>query len=505
MPGIFSSLNSASVALQTHSRAVQQAGKNIANINNEYYTRQRLIVGSTGSLNGQFGVESGSLTTLGVEQSREVFIDRQVLSEISYLESLKSQDVRLRQLVANFGDNVNRAGESQFVNDLGSVGGGLRGSIDGLFNAFEAVAAHPNDANSRQILFQSATKLVDTFNRVDDRFDRMKNELDTELEGDLKSFNQRLSELDEINREIAKLELVQPGGALDLRDQRQQKLEEIAEFALVEVDDVADALGQVQISIRGGDGNLVPLVTPGDSVREVRFNATSNQFEVVGTAQSLDIESGRLSAIVEVRDQHVAKVRQNIDDLANSIATEINELYYQAYAPAAGADPEVPEASFFQMPTPPPSVSGVPSTVTAASIALYSAPSDGNTVLSHTPLTADSLRTTDTALSGSNELALAIADLADQDFTALRGLKFSEFTVRMMTTLGQDIAEIQNRTKVQENVMTLLRERRGEVSGVSMDEEVSQMIQYQRAFQASSRFFNVLNQMMDEMLNSLGR
>lgn len=503
MPGIFSSLNSASAALQTHSRAVQQTGKNIANINNEHYSRQRLVVGSLNSVNGPFGVESGPLSAIGVVQSREVFIDRQILSEISYLETLENQEFRLRQIVANFGDNVDRSTESQFVDDLSATGGGLRGVIDELFNSFEAVASRPNDANSRQVLFQAAEELVNTFNRIDDRFELLEDELETQLDVDLAAFNQRVAELEEINREIGQLELAQPGSALDLRDQRQEKLEELSEYALIEVEDTVGTNGQITVSLKAEDGSLVPIILPSDGHRQVRFDQATGEFQLIGTSQVLNLDSGRLASTLEMRDQYVADVRQNIDNLANTVATQINELYYQAYVPA-GANPAVPEASFFQMPTPPPSVSGVASTVTAASIQLYTTPSDPS-VLEFTPLTADSLRTTDTELSGANELALALADLADQDNADLGSLQFSEYTVRVLTTLGQEVEETQNRVEVQENVMTLLRERRGEISGVSMDEEVSQMVQYQRAFQASSRFFNVLNQMLDEMLNSLGR
>lgn len=504
MSGIFSSLNAAASALQTHSRSVQQTGKNIANVNTEGYTRQRLITGSIASFNGEVGVDSGPLVALGSVQKRDIFIDRQMLSEISYLQTLETQDFRLRQALANLGDSIDRSGESQFVDDLAQSGGGLRGSLDKFFNSFEALSSRPNDATTRQVLFQSAEALVDNFRRVDSRFEIMQSELDTQLEVELDSFNQRLSELDSINREIGRLEVAQPGAALDLRDQRQQKLEEIAEYALVDAKEVPGANGQISVTMRAESGEFIPLIHPGEAVREVYYDEDESSFRIAGSGTNLDIESGRLTAIAEVRDNSVARIRADLDLLANTVATQVNELYYQAFVPA-GADPAVPEQSFFQLPTPPPGVSGVPSTVTAGSIALYSEPSDPATVSAYTPLTVNSLRTSDTEFKGANDLALAIADLSNQTMADLGGIEMSEFSSRMVTALGQEIEEIQNRKVVQENVKSILEQRRGEVGGVSMDEEVSNLVQYQRAFQASSRYFNVLSEMLETMINTLGR
>ena len=503
MPGIFPSLSSASYALQTHSRSVEQTGKNIANINNPNYSRQRIVTGSVGAFNTSSGVESGPLQAIGVVQIRDVYIDRQMLSELSYQSSLETQDFRLRQALANFGDTVDRSEDATFVDDVAQLGGGLRGAMDKFFDSFESLAARPNDATTRQVVFQSAEAMVDSFNRIDNRFDIMQDELDKQISVELTSLNQRISELHGINQEIGRLELGQPGSALDLRDQRQQLLEEISEYVLVESVESAEYNGQVSLSMRNEDGDMISILEPMVAPREIYFDATARTFRLTGSGETFDIESGRLPAILEVSDTYVAEIRSQLDLMANNLATEVNELYYQAFA-AAGADPAVPEISFFQQPTPPPSISGIASTVTAASLALYSEPSDVS-VTDYVPLTANSLRTTTSEFSGANELALAIADVATQNLAGLGSLNLSDFASRSIASLGQEIEQVQSRMEVQQDVVSLLEARRGEVAGVSMDEEVSQMVQYQRAFQASSRYFNVLSEMLETLINSLGR
>jgi flagellar hook-associated protein 1 FlgK len=120
------------------------------------------------------------------------------------------------------------------------------------------------------------------------------------------------------------------------------------------------------------------------------------------------------------------------------------------------------------------------------------------------PLETASLRSSDSNYSGANDIALAIADVANQKLAGIDSLTLSEYAARTVSSLGQEISGVQDRLAVQSTVVDLLNTQRSEVSGVSMDEEVSNMVQYQQAYQASSRYFNVLSEMMDTLINSLG-
>jgi len=502
MAGIFSSLSSTARSLQTHSLNVQQAGKNIANINNKGYARQRVDVGTTGTVQTPAGPTTGPLVATGMSHIRDVFIDRQILGETAYHSSLEAKDFRLKQALANFGDTIDRAGDAQFIDDVVQSGGGLRGAIDYFFNSFEALSARPNDATTRQVAFQSAENMVDMFHSMDESFDLLQNELQNQIKEETGQLNDLLGELEEINVEIARLETGRPGSALDMRDLRQKKLEEISEYALIEASEVPGSNGQLQITLSTADGGREVIVGPSVSGQQIHFNESDSTFRIPGLAEAVDLQAGRLPAVLDVHDNTVADLRGQIDTVAHELATEVNELYYQAYVPA-GVDPAIPEIAFFQEPTPPPSESGS-GTVTAATISLYSEPSDPS-ITDHVALSPATLRTTETGLKGANELALAMAELGSAGQTGLGGITYSEFSSRLVTGLGQDIRNGQNRLEVQAGVKELLENRRLEVSGVSMDEEVSNMLQYQKAYQATSRYFNVLSEMLDTLIEGLGR
>jgi flagellar hook-associated protein 1 FlgK len=499
MSGLFGNISSASSAIQAHSKSVELSGKNIANINNPNYARQRV---ATTSLSTSVGGEVKTVVNRDIQQLRDTFLDRQIVQEGSYLSTFVTKNDRLSELLGALGETIDRVNDPSFISDKGGDDGGIRSSINDFFNAFEDFSARPTDQASRSVVMQTAEDLVNSLNRADSRLDSIERSLETEIKIEVNSLNNRLNELSDLNRNISRVELVSgAGSAADLRDNRQALLEEIADFAQIDVEEVAGSNGQLAINFRDTNGGQVQLLRPGFSPEPIFYDEANNAFRTANSAQDLDIGAGKLPALSQVKGEDLANLRARLDELANTISTEVNELYYQAFVPA-GADPAVPEESFFAQPTPPPSVSGTLSTVTAGSIALYTGSTDP-LVTDSTPLTQASLRASNSQFAGSNGIAKAIAGLSDLQFAALDGMGLSEFMTQAAVGLGQDIESNLNQMRVQQDVETMMKDRRAEVSGVSLDEEMANLIQYQRAFQASSRVFNVISEMLETVVNGL--
>lgn len=497
MSGLFGNLTSASSALQAHSKSVELSGKNIANINNPDYARQRVV---SSTLSTVASGEVNSFVDREVQNLRDAFVDKQVIEEGSFLSSFETRDNRLREILGALGETMDRVNDPSFISDLPEDNGGIRDSLNDFLNAFENFAANPSDRAIRSIVVQSAQELVGSLNRADARLDAIETSIDTEIQTEVKAFNNRMAELSDMNRQIARIETAAgEGAAADLRNARQALLEDMAEFAQADVETVADSNGQVALRYRTESGETVDLLRPGFSPEPLLYDSASNVFRVASSAENLDLRAGKLAALSQIKSDDLVEVRERLDALANTIATEVNELYYQAFVPA-GADPAVPELSFFAQPTPPPSVSGVASSVDAGSIALYTGSSDP-LVTDSEPLDVDSLRSTDSAFAGANELALAIAGLSQQKFASLDGLSFSEAIIQTTVDLGQQIQSNGNQLAVQRDVELMMKDRQAQVSGVSLEEEMSNLVQYQRAFQASSQVFQVVSEMLETVVN----
>ena len=124
-------------------------------------------------------------------------------------------------------------------------------------------------------------------------------------------------------------------------------------------------------------------------------------------------------------------------------------------------------------------------------------------------LTAANLKASDGGAAGSNTIALAVAALAHATFSTSGGDAidgtFSGFFGKSVIKLGEALATANSRVEDQENIERLVRGQRDAVSGVSLDEEMANLVKYQRSFQASSRVFTVLDELLDNVVNRLGR
>lgn len=469
MSGIFGSLQATVTTLQAHSKSVELAGRNIAHMNDPSYARQRVVYGSTITLQTPQGPQSSALSALGFEHIRDSLLDTQLLAEISQQKGLESGMLSLQRTLAALGDNIDRMNDAQFIDDITVSGGSLRESISNFFNAFEGFSARPNDPTTKQILMQQAQTLTEEFRRVDSRLENIERALQEQIDDDVSRVNRHLSDIDNINKEIAKLELARPGSALDLRDQRQAKLEELAELISFSVVEEPGKHGMISIIVGADDGTRHALVAPEQQVNRIQLTEDGNITTVLNRDLTLDIQSGSLPAAIDIRDNHIDRLRANIDLLVSNMITEVNAVYS-----ATGNN-------FFDE-----------NGLTAGTFRL-----DEN--LSYTTLLASA-----TGLSGANEIARAIADLTSNEIADLDGNTFTQFAARLVTDLGQNVQDMNNRLKVQTAVRELIQSRRDEVSGVSLDEEMSNMLLFQRAFQASSRVFNTLDDMLNQLVNQVG-
>jgi flagellar hook-associated protein 1 FlgK len=180
---------------------------------------------------------------------------------------------------------------------------------------------------------------------------------------------------------------------------------------------------------------------------------------------------------LQARDGAVQTLRDNLDLFAGQLVTSVNAAYNPTST--AGAD-------FFD-----------PTGLTAGTIALQAG------------LTATTLVTGSSGAAGDNTIALAVAGLASQTFSTGSGDlidgTLGQFYTRSVSDLGQALATTTARASDQENIQRLVRNQRDTVSGVSLDEEMADLVRYQRAFQASSRVFSVVDELLDTIVNRLGR
>jgi flagellar hook-associated protein 1 FlgK len=466
---LFSSINSTTDALSAQSRAIDIAGQNMANVNNPDYARQRVNYSNGADVLTSDGSESTGLTAT-VVQMRDALLDKQVTRELSTSASLTAQQSALERAQAALGEGVDSTDSTSAASSATSSG--ISTATDDFFNAFSSFAANPTDSGDREALVQAAGTLTDRMNSVDTDLSQVQTDLNTQVTSDVTSVNGLLQQIATLNGQIGRFELNAPGSAVDLRDQREAAIEQLS--GKLSINTQEDASGQVQVTAKDTSGAAVVLVNLATVSGAVAFDGT----KITGGASgaTLALSGGSIQGELTARDGAVKTLRANLDNLAKQLVTSVNS----AYNPSNTAG-----GNFFNA-----------SGLTAGTIQ----------VDSH--VTAAGLQASNGGAAGDNTVATAVAALASKKFSVSGGDQidgsFSDFLTTSVGQLGQSLATTNSQVTNQNTVEQLVKSQRDAVSGVSLDEETADLLQYQRAFQASSRVFTTIDNLLDVVINQMG-
>ena len=175
---------------------------------------------------------------------------------------------------------------------------------------------------------------------------------------------------------------------------------------------------------------------------------------------------------ISVRDGEITALREQINTLAATFITEVNGVHAQGFGLEGSTG-----ANFFNG-------------TNAADIAV-------NPALLSDPKLYQAAGVTGEA--GDNTVAKGIASLSTAKHAALDGLSFSNRQAQTVAGLGQQVASANSELADQKTISQFVRDQRDAVSGVSIDEEMTNLIMFQSAFQASAKLIS----MTDEMLATI--
>ena len=458
MAGLISSLQNSSAALRVHSKGLEITGKNLANVNNRGYSKERVEIGDRGQINTGVATESMGVEAMGLRQNRDALLDKSVMRELTATADLEASQKVLTSAETALGQFLDRTKDSTSIqNATGASGGAIGDALTDFFNSWESVSVKSQDVGEKQLLLEKAKILAEKLNQTDKRLAQVQTDVDAQIQTDVGTVNQLLAEIAKTNDYIAKAELVKPYSAVDLRDQRQAKLEELSKYIDIQFENITDGLGQIKVT--SGD---VVLVDGKDVPGQLSFvdDSTSADFRTFTLDGNPFVPAnGKLAAQLESSTGTVQNARNEIATLKTNLKNEVNS----AYTPAA----------FF----------AVDSTT-------------GNISVSVTSISAGS--------SGSNQIALNVAALGTKTFTALGSSTFNSYFNKTVTTVAQQLNSTNTRLEDQKLSEEMAINARDQYSGVSQDEEISDMMKFQRSFQASARHINVIDSLLEQVVNRLG-
>jgi flagellar hook-associated protein FlgK len=263
MGGLFGNIVQASKALMAHQVAIQVTGRNMANVNNPEYARQRVKLGDRYVNQTTHGPEGTGVEVLQVQAMRDAFLDAQVIRQASDTQSLATQKAILSNFELALGDKIDSNPDAASATGLGNA-------LDDFFNAFSNFAANPSDIPTRSAALSAAQTLADRINLADERLSAAQSDQEQQIDADVQTANGLITEIARLNFEIRQAADSETGGAVDLVDTRQAKLEKLAGLVKLEITRDPANPSELNLSIGG-----VPLVTQAQVVHQIGYLSQS--------------------------------------------------------------------------------------------------------------------------------------------------------------------------------------------------------------------------------------
>ncbi|MEZ4654653.1 MAG: flagellar hook-associated protein FlgK [Candidatus Eisenbacteria bacterium] len=449
MPGLIQGLEIARRALLAQQSSLNITGHNIANVATEGYTRRTPILVPMPPEETPQGIIGTGVRLEGVRRNRSFFLDAQLRKEASLSGRWESRSQVLQQiesLVAEPSD------------------GGLGAAFDDFFNSWLELSNQPEDAGTRAVVVQAGQSLARGLQDQDARFEQLLESTDVEVEQRVLEINQSL---DEIGRLYVSIQQSEISGTLDadLRDRRDVLLDQLAEDVGAEHLIRADGSVVVRIGprtvVEGTDVvHLESRPYTVDQRRRVRlvFSSDGRQVEDVG---------GRLGGLIEVREEIVPDLRSKYDTLAKDLANAVNQIH------RAGPS----GTPFFSGDSA--ATLSVDSAV-ANDVSLVNAGSSGD--------------------PGDNDIALALAGLRDARILQRGTATLSDSYRQIVSQVGSLSAQAGTVSGAQQTAYDALKNQRQSVQGVNLDEELTQLVETQKAYEAAAKIFTASADMIDVIL-----
>lgn len=465
-------------ALQSQQRALDITGHNIANAATPGYSRQRAMLTATNpyTIPSMHSPHTSGQVGTGVEVSaiyrlRDGFTDYQYRSENQSLGKWEAHWQTLERVEGIFAEPASA---------------GLKTAIGEFFNSWQDLSKDGGSDTVRAIVRQRGAAVSDMFRHIHSQLSDAKADLDAGISLTVQDINSLAEQIASLNGQIQTSEL-SGYHANDLRDKRDLLVDQLSK--LVEVS-AFEQNGQLAVVVQGTSlvrhESVTPMVVSQSEVNGVRPVVWLNSLGEEGLP--VNVSNGRLAGMIESRDQVMQDYMGALDELAREFANAVNEQHHQGFYLSNGGTWEQ-GLDFFA------ARDGQP--IGAGNM-------DLNALLTDTEEGRRYIAAAGAAqVSGDGTNALAMGQLRNKPIAGLGGTIEQRFE-GMLGTLGVDGQQAERKMENQTHLVEQLQMRREAVSGVSLDEEMTEMIRFQHAYNAAARLVTTMDEVLDTLINRTG-
>jgi flagellar hook-associated protein 1 FlgK len=460
MYGINVGLEIGKRALLAQQFSLNVTGHNIANVNTPGFARQQAVLSSTLPLLSAQGSFGTGVDVTNIRRLKSVFLDQQYRDESQTLgkwQSLSQSWGQVERIYTEPSDT------------------GFSATLDNFWNSWQDLAADPESEAARVAVKEQASLVINSLHQFSNQLSDFRQSLDDDIVKTMDTINGIANQLAGLNESIASAELTgQP--ANDLRDRRDYLIDQLSSY--VNVNTIEGNNGQFRVYIGSMalvDGNQTNLLTT--DVTEQGTTVVHN-LKFVGSSATPEITNGQLAGLIQARDEVVGDRQKELDQLALALVDKVNEYHRQGY----GSDGETGH-NFFDA-----------DTTGAADIKL------DDLIDQNDSFVAASLN----GEIGDNSNALRIAGLRGELIMNGKTATFGDYYNSVVGIVGVRTSEAENMSTNQETLVYHIEDSRQSIEGVSLDEEMTNMVKYQHAYEAAARVITAMDEALNTIINGMG-
>jgi flagellar hook-associated protein 1 FlgK len=304
-------INTGISALNAFKRQMETTGHNIANVNTEGYSRQRVELGARTPEARPQGYIGSGVEIDAVRRSYDNYLAGRVRSYSSaHMESLVYEQ---------------RAG--QIDNVIADASAGLDGMMQQFFASVNDVADDPSSVPARSVMINRSEQLVDRFNALDNWFNDIRRQTNRDLEAEVDEINALASSLAQVNARIASLNGISNGIPNDILDERDKLIDDLSKYSNVSTVEQADGamnvfIGTGQALVVSNTHNTLAVVNNAEAAdhKELVIRQPGAP-EVNVTAQ---MSGGSLGGLLRFRDEVLDEAQNALGRVAIGVASFFN-------------------------------------------------------------------------------------------------------------------------------------------------------------------------------------
>lgn len=453
-------------SLQNSQTALQTVSHNIANKSTEGFSRQRVELQTNVPI-GEGNIRIGMGARAGqISRTNNPWLEKQIQKEQT---SMGFQDGRAESL----------ARVEQVYNE--QVNKGLNQYMTQFFNSFRELSNNPESLASRTMVREASMQMAEDFKRVNTQLRDIQDDVDGQIVNLAEQINKMTKEIATLNEKIVQVE-IQGIPANDERDRRDLLLKQLGEK--VEISWAEGSNGQVSVTA----GNTAILVS-GSSATDLKAKRTAerNRVEIFYSQDEYgsdfkltnNFKGGKIGGLLDVRDSIIEDALKNVDELAYNLAKEVNTLHIEGHDRYGK-----PGVLFFEMPE---QMAGASEKLSVNQTIMQDV---GRIAAGNKP-----------GAQGDNTISNMISSLQHRQVMQDGTATFDDFYNSRVGELGTITQRARSTQEAQKSILEQMSGIRESISGVSLDEETTKMIEMQKMYDASARVIRTADEMLDTVLN----